>query len=174
MKAKPDAHVFACALSNSAADVITTRLLGHLTSEDIYRFYAPSRATGKAPVAVLACTTRGADGGFSVPSVDHVSKFRVIVSTCGSASFAYSIGVPAGHFSHIFVDESGQATEPEVMVPIKTMANASTNIVLSGDPKQLGPIVRSAIAKELGLGKSYLERLMEREVYDETTGSGKT
>lgn len=140
----------------------------------LYRFYAPSRATGTAPKELLPCTTRASDGAFSVPILEHVLRFRVVVSTCGSASFAYGIGVPAGHFSHIFVDEAGQGTEPETMVPIKTLADAWTNVVLSGDPKQLGPVIRSAVAKELGLGKSYLERLMQHQVYDEKTGHGKT
>jgi helicase MOV-10 len=45
---------------------------------------------------------------------------------------------------------------------------------LSGDPKQLGPIIRSNIARELGLEKSYLERLMDREIYDEKKGHGVT
>ena len=98
--------------------------------------------------------------------------FRVVVTTCISAAMIPGIGVPRGHFSHIFIDEAGQASEPEVMVPIKTMADAATNIILSGDHKQLGPIIRSAVARELGLGKSYMERLMEREVYDEVHGYG--
>ena len=71
-----------------------------------------------------------------------------------------------GHFSHIFIDEAGQATEPETFVSIKMMADTNTNVVLSGDPKQLGPIIRSGIARELGLEKSYLERLMQRDAYD--------
>jgi helicase MOV-10 len=47
------------------------------------------------------------------------------------------------------------------------MADNSTNVVLSGDPKQLGPIIRSNVARELGLEKSYLERLTDLELYDE-------
>lgn len=54
------------------------------------------------------------------------------------------------------------------------MADARTNIVLSGDPKQLGPIVRSKIASQLGLGASLLDRLMVLELYNEDTMSGIT
>jgi len=49
------------------------------------------------------------------------------------------------HFSHIIIDEAGQATEPEAFVSIKTLADLKTNIVLSRDPKQLGPIIYSGI-----------------------------
>ena len=59
------------------------------------------------------------------------------------------------------------------MISIKTLADKSTNVVLAGDPKQLGPVIRSAIARELGLGKSYLERLMEIEMYKPGTGNGR-
>ena len=78
-----------------------------------------------------------------------------------------------GHFTHIFIDEAGQATEPEAFVSIKMMADTKTNVILSGDPKQLGPVIRSGIARELGLEQSYLERLMDRDVYDNKTGYGR-
>ena len=82
--------------------------------------------------------------------------------------------MPRGHFTHIFVDEAGQATEPEVMIGIKTMADNDTNIILSGDPKQLGPIIRSAVARELGLEKSYLARLADRDIYNNRRYQGIT
>jgi len=106
--------------------------------------------------------------------VAALRRFRVIVSTCVSASMPYGIGIARGHFSHLFFDEAGQATEPETMIAIKTMADNSTNIILSGDPKQLGPIIRSNVARELGLETSYLERLMTRDLYDEQMGHGST
>lgn len=60
------------------------------------------------------------------------------------------------------------------MISIKTMAGPHTNIILSGDPKQLGPIVRSGVAQDLGLSTSYLERLMKREVYNDRRKCGIT
>lgn len=101
-------------------------------------------------------------------------KFRVVVSTCISACVPYNIGVPRGHFTHIFVDEAGQAAEPEAMIPIKTMSDGRTNVILSGDPKQLGPIVRSDLALTLKLGVSYLDRLCETQTYDESQMNGIT
>ncbi len=169
----PNARILACAPSNSASDLIATRL-SVLSPEELFRFYAPSRHKNKTPdeLRKYACITD--DGHFSAPPVATLKRFRVIVSTCVSASFAHGVGMPRGHFTHIFVDEAGQATEPEVMIGIKTMADNDTNIVLSGDPKQLGPIIRSAVARELGLEKSYLARLTERDVYNEATGQGIT
>ena len=104
--------------------------------------------------------------------MDRLNNFKVIVSTCVSAAVFPGIGMARGHFTHIFIDEAGQATEPETFVSIKTLADSNTNIVLSGDPKQLGPVIRSRLARELGLEKSYLERLMDRSVYNIQTGYG--
>jgi helicase MOV-10 len=145
-----------------------------MNKSDLYRFYAPSRSVSAASVELIDCTTPGKEGGFLVPTIERVQASRVVISTCGSASFAHNIKIKPGFFTHIFIDEAGQGSEPEVMVPIKSMADTRANIVLSGDPKQLGPIIRSAAARELGLGKSYLERLMEREVYDESSNHNKT
>lgn len=60
------------------------------------------------------------------------------------------------------------------MVPIKTMADEHTTIVLSGDPKQLGPIIRSTVASHLGLATSFLNRLVERDVYSDSAYAGVT
>ncbi|CAG2060041.1 unnamed protein product, partial [Timema podura] len=77
-------------------------------------------------------------------------------------------GIPAGHFSHVFIDEGGHAVEPEVLVPIAGILTTEGHrgtfagqLVIAGDPKQLGPIIRSTVANKMGLGRSFLERLMD-------------
>ena len=165
----PTACVLACAPSNAAADVIARRLLGLFTNQELFRFYAPSREKKAVPHDLLPYTFMNADGLFSHPPLNTVKSYRVIVCTCLSAAFTYGIGVERGHFSHVFIDEAAQATEPEAMVVVKNTAIATTKLILSGDPKQLRPIIRSVIASELGLNVSYLERLMEREAYQGST-----
>ncbi|KAH9835366.1 P-loop containing nucleoside triphosphate hydrolase protein [Rhodofomes roseus] len=171
LRLNPRACILVCAPSNSAADLVVSRL-SILGNSQLFRFYAPFRNKDLVPDSILPFTYRTETGHFSVPPMAIVKRYRVIVSTCVSASFAHGIGMPRGHFTHVFVDEAGQATEPEVMIAIKTMADNDTNVVLSGDPKQLGPIIRSAVARDLGLEKSYIERLMARPEYDETAGYG--
>ena len=166
-----NAKVLACAPSNSAADIIALRLLSALTPEEMFRCNAPSRDPRSVSEA-LAPYTLYMGNHYSFPSRETLEKYRVIVSTCGNASFAYNVGMARGHFAYIFIDEAAQATEPEVLTAIKTMATEKTLIVLSGDPKQLGPVIRSSIAREHGLGISYMERLMERPVYDAQTARG--
>ena len=38
-------------------------------------------------------------------------------------------------------------------------------MILAGDPMQLGPVLRSTIAKDYGLQLSYLERIMDLDLY---------
>ena len=173
LDANPVARILACAPSNSAADLIVTKLCSVLNNDKLFRFMAPSRHKLQVPDDVFPYTYLRDSIHFGVPMI-KIKHFKVIVSTCVSASFAAGIGLPRGHFTHIFIDEAGQATEPEAMISVKTLADSNTNVILAGDPKQLGPIIRSPVARELGLQKSYLERLMDRDAYDPDQYSGAT
>ncbi|THH18849.1 hypothetical protein EW146_g2196 [Bondarzewia mesenterica] len=166
-------RILACAPSNSAADIIASRLTD-LGKNKIFRLYASSRPMASVPAELKEFTFVNPDGHFALHPKEKMLTFRVIVSTCVSASFAHGIGIPRGHFSHIFVDEAGQATEPEVMVAIRTMTGNKTSVVLSGDPKQLGPVIRSTIARQSQLDMSYLERIMKGDAYDIKENSGIT
>ncbi|EJC99752.1 P-loop containing nucleoside triphosphate hydrolase protein [Fomitiporia mediterranea MF3/22] len=168
-----NARILACAPSNSAADTLTERLSA-LKENELIRLVAPSRTESCIPKNVLKFTHRNSDGIFVCPTVQELKTFRVIVSTCCNASTLYGMGVEAGHFSHIFVDEAAQGIEPEIMIPIRTMLGPQTNVICSGDIKQLGPIVRSPVARELGLSMSYLERLMLTSMYNEDASKGKS
>lgn len=170
LRKHPHFRILACAPSNSAADLIAQRLRV-LTREQLFRFYAPSRPKAAVPADLLPYTRLDQEHNFVAPPLEELKQFRVVVCTCASASFASSIGMPRGHFSHIFVDEAAQASEPEVMIAIKTMADDWTNVVLSGDPKQLGPVIVSPIARRFGLERSFLQRLMDLKMYDENKGS---
>ena len=73
-----------------------------------------------------------------------------------------TMGLEKSDFSHIFLDEAGHAMEPEALIPISGFFNKKkkTQVVLAGDPKQLGPVVRSPLAVKNGLQISLLERIM--------------
>ncbi|CAL9696558.1 unnamed protein product [Knipowitschia caucasica] len=95
----------------------------------------------------------------------HASFRRIVVSTCSSAGMFHNVGLQVGHFTHIFLDEAGQATEPEALIPISLVSEVDGQIVLAGDPRQLGPVVKSKMASTFGLGVSLLERLMANPLY---------
>ena len=161
-------RVLACTPSNAATDLLVERLTATgLDSAKLYRLDSPS--------------THGEDmfddvQAFSqTPGHERLLAFNVVLSTCSKVGFLWDLNVPVGHFSHIIIDEASQAEEPLVMIPIMTFSNSYTNIILAGDPNELGPIIKSPTAARSGLGKSYFERLMLMgDVYGFDTQVGKT
>ncbi|KAG7097715.1 hypothetical protein E1B28_005039 [Marasmius oreades] len=162
----PDSRIVACAPSNSAADLLANKL-SDLGTSQVFRLNSLSRPFKDLPDTLKKFSLTNDNEVFAMPSgADFIKKFRVIVATCLSAGVPASLGVERGFFSHIFVDECGQATEPAVMVPLKSLVGEDTNVIVAGDNKQLGPIVHSALAAKFGLKTSYLARIMERDIYD--------
>ena len=41
-----------------------------------------------------------------------------------TAGILHSLGLPVGHFSHVVVDEAGQATETEALLPASLLAGS--------------------------------------------------
>lgn len=74
---------------------------------------------------------------------------------------------------YLLIDATVLTSFP-VMIPIKLNAGQRTTVVLAGDPKQLGPIIRSSVARKLGLERSYLERLMSQPMYEVKENRGVT
>lgn len=159
----PNVIILASAPSNAAADIIASRLRDYLDPDQLFRCYGPSYR-GVVPPGLTPYTFKK-NNVYSVHELDKMASFRVIVTTCLSGCIPPGIGLPRGHFTHIFVDEAGQASEPECLVPITNILGNATNVILSGDPRQLGPIIQSPIAAEYRLGMSFLQRLMDREMY---------
>jgi helicase MOV-10 len=171
--ADPNARILACAPSNAAADIIAMRL-DTLAPSELFRLNAPSRKQKDLPKRLEPFSRKNEEKKlFCFPPLNELMRFRVVISTCVSSSVPYGMGVPAGHFTHVFVDEAGQSCEPEALIAIKTLANEKTNFILSGDPKQLGPIIRSDLALQCKFGVSLLERLTDLSLYDVDTMNGK-
>ncbi|PSN57275.1 hypothetical protein C0J52_02562 [Blattella germanica] len=120
---KPDEHILVCAPSNSAADEITKRLLstaqGNIPESGVFRMYAASRNPINIPPEFKKCCNFERE--FFYPPKKDILKYRIVVVTLMTAGRLVSGGIPAGHFSHLFIDESGQALEPETVIPLAGM-----------------------------------------------------
>ncbi|XP_030630697.1 RNA helicase Mov10l1 [Chanos chanos] len=156
----PSSRILVCTPSNSAADLICIRLheCGYLHTASLARVNATCRPEESIPGLLQQYSRAGED-------IRHASFHRIVVSTCSSAGMFYQIGLQAGHFTHVFLDEAGQATEPECLIPLGLLCERDGQIVLAGDPQQLGPVVKSTVARAFGLGVSLLERLMALPLY---------
>lgn len=61
--------------------------------------------------------------------------------------------------------ETGLPVWPETGLPAWAETGLRVQIVLAGDPMQLGPVIKSRLAMAYGLNVSLLERLMSRPAY---------
>ncbi|XP_033218428.1 putative helicase MOV-10 [Belonocnema kinseyi] len=138
--------VLVCTPSNAAADEITKRLLPNIEQELICRLNSRSRDRRDIDTSIHCCSYS-------------------LLSRCMIWSKSVFITTLVGCTSYIFIDEAGQATQPETLIPLGlARLNDDANcaqLVLSGDPKQLGPVVKTKIGQHL-LGESMLERMMNR------------
>ncbi|XP_040405316.1 RNA helicase Mov10l1 isoform X4 [Cygnus olor] len=156
----PDSRILVCAPSNAATDLICLRLhqSNLLKPGAMVRINASCRSLEQIDDIVKLYCKDGED-------IWKASWFRIIITTCSSAGMFYQTGVRLGHFTHVILDEAGQACEPESLIPIGLISEANGQIVLVGDPKQLGPVIKSKIALAFGLNLSLLERLISRDMY---------
>ena len=121
---------------------------------------------------IIRGVTNVTAGGYVFPSMAELSKYKVLVTTLVTAGKLCSAVFPRDHFKYVFIDEAGQATEPETAIALGGVMAEGGHLVMAGDPYQLGPIVRSSIAHKHGLATSLLERLMSSPPYTNRDSGG--
>uniref|UniRef100_A0A7N6FBN5 RNA helicase n=1 Tax=Anabas testudineus TaxID=64144 RepID=A0A7N6FBN5_ANATE len=154
-KTQASYHILACAPSNSAADLLCRKILEHVDEHKVFRLYASSRDPKAVPDRLKACSNLVGEC-YIFPPKEKLMEYKILVTTLLTAGRLVTGGIPAGHFTHVFVDEAGHAVETECLGCLMF----SGQVVLAGDPKQLGPILRSPFALKYGMGVSLLERMM--------------
>ncbi|GIY36536.1 RNA helicase Mov10l1 [Caerostris extrusa] len=157
----PESRIIICTPSNSAADLVTQRIMESDTIDisEMIRLNSYQRSVEAIPEFIRPyCQDKD--------SLDHVSQYRIIISTCSTAGSLYSIGLCNDFFTHVFIDEAGQLMEPESDIAVGFIGFITDGqVIMAGDPQQLGPVLRSSHALTYGLQVSYLERLMDTAVY---------
>lgn len=179
----PDSRILVATPSNSAANLIAERLVQYkdklsgsvirlianylLDSENLPEAIKPfcatldiaTEETSKPKYQVRR------DGINLNCQTSFVGRHRVTIGTCFCLGTLAQMGLPRGHFTHVIVDEAGQATEPEIMIPLTFVDKESCQIILAGDPMQLGPVIVSKYCVEYGMNESYLSRILETFPY---------
>ena len=100
---------------------------------------------------------------YCFPPNKELLNYRIIVCTLISSGRLLPRGDQGSerlfHFTHVFIDESGQAMEPETLVPIAGILSfvdkqeAGGQVILAGDPLQLGPVCTNKIGNVKFLGE---------------------
>ncbi|KAI8126150.1 putative RNA helicase armi [Lucilia cuprina] len=183
IKHLPSARLLVGTPSNSSADLITTRLIesGDLCPGDFIRLVSQNQIEKElVPEHLMSyCATIdiAADGtcndsmivtesGLKLKcQMKFLGRHRVTISTCSTLGNFLQMDFPRGHFTHVLIDESGQCSEPEIMVAITQVSKYRGQVILAGDPLQLQAIVTNRYAGEKGLATSFLERLLARSPY---------
>lgn len=150
-------HILVCATSNSACDELAGRLLDIVRSDQMFRMFSMSQTDkmdGISRKVLDASNLCKAEHYY--PTLLKLYQYKVVICTLTTAGRLSQARVNALHFSHVFVDESGSATESQLLIPIAGICTSENkihaNIIFAGDPKQLGPIIKSQMAIKLGYG----------------------
>lgn len=167
-----ESRVLVCAPSNSAADLVAQKMLEHIQRRQVLRMNAFCRKPSVIPDTIKdVCNLEGGEVQFN--NKDHYIKqgVRVFITTLVTAGRLVSAEFGQDFFSHVFIDEVSQSTETEALVALagllyfRTDRTDGRQVVMAGDPKQLGPILRSPYADKHGFTISLMERLMKNSLY---------
>lgn len=162
-KRDPKARILACAGSNSCADTISQKLISSklIGKSDMVRLVSFSRMDNvPESLKPFACVYSD--------DPERWLNHRIIVSTCCNSGAIFDHRTS---FTHVLIDEAATVTEPESLICILLAARNGGQIVLVGDPFQLGPVILSKLAKECGLSISLLSRIYNMSPYTRDTSA---
>ncbi|EDV39937.2 uncharacterized protein Dana_GF24211, isoform B [Drosophila ananassae] len=175
----PGARLMVGTPSNSSADLLTKRIIesNALPQGDFIRLVSQNQIEKDLipPELMSYCATVDigsmgtcsdnmmvTESGLKLRcQMKFMGRHKVTISTCTTLGNFLQMGFPAAHFTHVLIDEAGQCTEPETMIPNVLLVKGHCQTVLAGDPHQLQAIVINRYAGDRGFAKSFLERLLE-------------
>ncbi|KAH8291442.1 hypothetical protein KR054_011805, partial [Drosophila jambulina] len=183
---QPRSRILVTAGSNSACDTIALKLCEYIQSDarlrehfaqqekpsanhQLIRVFSRSihRKGLKSVPALLLKNSNCSKHAYEHLGVSHILEYGITVATlCTVGRFICDNLGKHNHFTHIFIDEAGAATEPETLIGIMGVKQSTDcHVILSGDHKQLGAVIKSNRAANLGLSHSLMERLLRSEAY---------
>nr|XP_016996751.2 putative helicase MOV-10 [Drosophila takahashii] len=183
---QPRSRILVTAGSNSACDTIALKLCEYIHSNARLRDHFERQEQPEANHQLIRVFSRSIHhkGLKSVPAlllknsncsknvyehlgVSHILEYGITVATlCTVGRLVTDNLGKHNFFSHIFIDEAGAATEPEALIGIMGVKKtADCHVILSGDHKQLGAVIKSNRAASLGLSHSLMERLLRSDIY---------
>ncbi|XP_053966431.1 putative helicase MOV-10 isoform X2 [Anastrepha ludens] len=171
---QPQSHILVTAGSNGACDEIALRLCNVLARMDetqaIIRIYSRSYEHRSDNINELLLEYSNLYAEHFLPDVQVLHNYRIVVCTLSlvgrlsTGKFGKQID-GSGVFTHIFIDEVAASTEAEALVVLMPTISPTATLVISGDHRQLGPILNSTHAAAMGLEVSLMERLLKRDCY---------
>lgn len=166
----PENRMLVAAHSNSAANLLLRRLIEYdFLHESIVRVvgicYQEKGTLDAALEPYCVCLDSKDHPGENdikvkmLKDTSELAPFRIIIGTCvGFGALMFDRTLP--DFAHVIIDEAGQCTEPEALIPILRVNATNGSVILAGDQMQMAPLILSKHARMHGLSLSLLERLI--------------
>ncbi|CAB3362989.1 Hypothetical predicted protein [Cloeon dipterum] len=167
-KRVPVCRILVATPSNNAADLVTELLIRanpSIKPVTLTRLVAFNYRKGVPAYLQKYMVVVKGEGNFDV----NMDRNKITVGTCASIG-RLCLYPKMPFYTHVFIDEAGQASEPETMCAIALMGKPR-QIVLAGDPKQLGPVITGKIAVQGGLDTSWLSRILNSSLYKRDEGN---
>ncbi|XP_033628979.1 uncharacterized protein LOC117291425 isoform X1 [Asterias rubens] len=161
---RPHSRILICTQSNSAADWYITEFLHKFVESTwnkhqirMLRIYSTFRRLNSIDPIVCPYVLMDDTYNIQIPDAESIKKFHIVITTLSMSSILLQYDL-RGQFTHILIDEAGQALEPAVLQPL-TLATQNTCVMLAGDHLQMSPRVFCETARNAKFNKSLLERL---------------
>ncbi|XP_006873444.1 PREDICTED: helicase with zinc finger domain 2 [Chrysochloris asiatica] len=157
---QPHAKVLICTHTNSAADIYIREYFhdhvrsGHPEATPLRVMYTDRPPSQTDAATLQYCCLTEDRRAFRQPTQAELQQHRIVVTTTSQARV---LQVPAGFFSHIFIDEAAQMLECEALTPLR-YATLRTRMVLAGDHLQVTPKLFS-VASGQAPGHTLFNRL---------------
>ncbi|KAH8275483.1 hypothetical protein KR026_008590, partial [Drosophila bipectinata] len=182
----PGSRILVTAGSNSACDSVAIKLCEYFQSNVYLREQLQKQIDYRSDYQLIRLFSRSVTrkGLKSVPplllkhsncsmktyehlGVSSIMAYRITVATLSTVGRLVTDGLSKlMFFTHIFIDEAGASTEPETLIGIMGVKQTTNcHVILSGDHKQLGAVIKSNRAASLGLSQSLMERLLRTDLY---------
>ncbi|XP_059612258.1 putative helicase MOV-10 isoform X2 [Phlebotomus argentipes] len=177
IRRKPEAKILISTTSNNTTNVITLRLLKYFKENEILRLFSKSHTEEIESIdpRVMKASNLKYNAHY-YPTLDELYKYRVVLTTLVTAGRLTQMKIDPRHFSYVFIDECGSGTEPSTLIPIagvvSSLGEIHAQVILAGDPKQLGPVVM-VLKAQPRLGISLLDRLVDSGIYAKDPETGK-
>lgn len=148
--------------SNAACNEVAIRLLGAnvFNKDDICRLFAASYEKDLDTIDEDLFDVSNFHNGYHyIPNFEKLYKYKVIFATMSMCGRLVQAKINTSHFDYIFIDEACCEKESRTLIPIAGLVSdndkINATIVLSGDPHQLGPIIKSSTVQSLNAGKDF-------------------
>ncbi|KAJ3187788.1 hypothetical protein HDU85_006181 [Gaertneriomyces sp. JEL0708] len=166
LREHPQQRVLVCMPSNNALNAVLEKLAPAYSKEKMFRVVGQrvGQEAIKNDIKIVKDYGGYDEATDEFEPLESVEPYSIILSTL---VLSYDLPAKPGDFGLIIVDEAGQATVPESLIPLSRFHADKSQVMLVdvGDRMQLGPRVMARSAALYGLRMSLVALLMRCAQY---------